>query len=84
MKNAVFWDVVLVATNIVPSMLILLILMTEAIRSTETSVLTKATRHHILEDGILYNGLTSGGADIALLSQVITTAMSVLWTASVV
>jgi hypothetical protein len=36
----------LVTTNVVPSSLILSTLMTEAIRSTETSVLKRATRRH--------------------------------------
>jgi hypothetical protein len=43
----------LVTANVVPSSLILFILMTEAIRSPETSVLTRVPRRHIREDGIL-------------------------------
>jgi hypothetical protein len=40
----------LITANVVPSSLILLGVMTEAIRSSELSVLTKAASHHI--DGI--------------------------------
>jgi hypothetical protein len=37
-----------------PTSLILSTVMMEAIRSSETSVLTKSARHHIPEDGILH------------------------------
>jgi hypothetical protein len=40
--------------NVFPSSLILVSLMMEAIRSYVTSVLTRSTRRHIPEDGILH------------------------------
>jgi hypothetical protein len=42
----------LAITNAVPSSLNLFVLMMEVIRSSETSVLTRASRYHIEEDGI--------------------------------
>jgi hypothetical protein len=43
----------LVTVNVVPISLILVTLMMEAIRSSETSVLKRGTLHHIQEDSIL-------------------------------
>jgi hypothetical protein len=44
----------LVTVKVIPNSLILVTLIMEGIRSSETLVLTRATRRHIPEDGILH------------------------------
>jgi hypothetical protein len=54
-KNRVYGGKLLVAANDVARPLNLFTLIMVAIRSSETPVLTKATRRHIQEDGILHS-----------------------------
>jgi hypothetical protein len=49
-----------VSANLVPNSLILVTLMMEATRSSETTALTRVTRRHVPEDGFLKKMYTYG------------------------
>jgi hypothetical protein len=83
MKRIRELETALVTANTVTSMLIRFTLMMEATRSSEMSVLTRATGHHTPEHGSLhYDMKRYVGVDVQIHVYLSTIFVGVVWTAS--
>jgi hypothetical protein len=69
---SVHW--LLVTANVVPCSPILVTLMTEALHSSETSVLTRSVQHNISEDGILQCPIVFPTIILGFMSKLICTS----------